>query len=159
MPSSSSRNLLYQVRCGPNHSEKNVESIVVTWRELLVAGAIVAVIYIAEAGLFLAKLKRTPASRLPALDALQSRMAMLEEELAELRLQLAAIKSVSAIPSVVEAPPPVATPDSGDISPSAYGRAIELARQGLDADWLSANCGISRGEAELIIALHRFDST
>lgn len=135
-----------------------MESIVVTWRELLVAGAIVAVVYIAEAGLFLAKLKRTSASRPPAFDAIQSKLLVLEQELAELRLQLAAIKSVPPPPPVVEPLVPAVAADTVDIPPSTYSRAIELARQGLDADWLSANCGISRGEAELIIALHRFDS-
>ena len=136
----------------------NLESIDVTWRELLVAGAIVVAIYVAEAGLFLVKLKRTPAPRQPALDALLARMAILEEELAELRAQLAATET--AIPlQLEEVNMPVAARDVVDISPGAYSKAIELARQGLDADLLSANCGISRGEAELIIALHRFDST
>lgn len=135
-----------------------MESIVVTWRELLVAGAIVVAIYVAEACLFLVKLKRTPAPRQPGQDALMARLAALEDEMAELRVQLAMATAVVA-PQVKEAEVPVATRDALDISPGAYSKAIELARQGLDADLLSANCGISRGEAELIIALHRFDST
>ena len=38
---------------------------------------------------------------------------------------------------------------------SPYAQATQLARQGLSATELCARCGISRGEAELIVALHQ----
>ena len=44
-----------------------------------------------------------------------------------------------------------ATPSA--ISP--YNQAIQMARQGLSASEVSSRCGISRGEAELIVALYR----
>ena len=36
-----------------------------------------------------------------------------------------------------------------------YQRAILMARQGRDAQRISENCGISHGEAELIVSMHR----
>lgn len=36
-----------------------------------------------------------------------------------------------------------------------YGEALALAHQGLDADGIAQRCGISRGEAELVISLTR----
>ncbi|GGY29655.1 DUF2802 domain-containing protein [Paludibacterium paludis] len=46
--------------------------------------------------------------------------------------------------------PPAATP---------YNQAIELIRQGCSASEVASRCGISRGEAELIISLYRNSST
>ena len=43
-------------------------------------------------------------------------------------------------------PPPAPTP---------YGKAIELARHGRPAADVASNTGISRGEADLIVALYR----
>ncbi|HVC48678.1 MAG TPA: DUF2802 domain-containing protein [Burkholderiales bacterium] len=44
--------------------------------------------------------------------------------------------------------------DSRQITDVAYSVAIDLARQGRSAQSLASECGISRAEAELIIALH-----
>jgi flagellar biosynthesis/type III secretory pathway M-ring protein FliF/YscJ len=38
---------------------------------------------------------------------------------------------------------------------SAYSQAIKLAQQGLDSAAVAAGCGISRGEADLIVAIYR----
>ncbi|WP_374357535.1 DUF2802 domain-containing protein [Chitinimonas sp.] len=38
---------------------------------------------------------------------------------------------------------------------SAYSQAIRLAQQGLDSAAVAAGCGISRGEADLIVAIYR----
>jgi hypothetical protein len=35
-----------------------------------------------------------------------------------------------------------------------YTRAIQMARQGRNASRISESCGISRGEAELIVSMH-----
>ena len=139
-----------------------MEPIVVTWREILLVGAIVVFVYIAEAVLFLLKMKRaSPPPRSQALDDALLRIDGLESALAAITLRLDELLSrPPAMPMQADPPspkndPPAAEPGGG----SAYSRAIDLARQGVDADSLSTNCGISRGEAELIIALHRFDST
>lgn len=42
------------------------------------------------------------------------------------------------------------TPDGG----ASYNRAIDLARTGADAAILSRHCGLSRGEADLIVSLY-----
>jgi len=46
---------------------------------------------------------------------------------------------------------------SGTAAPGAspYNQAIHLARQGASAGEVASGCGISRGEAELIVALYR----
>ena len=36
-----------------------------------------------------------------------------------------------------------------------YREAVEMAERGLDAEALAENCGISRAEADLIVALYR----
>lgn len=38
---------------------------------------------------------------------------------------------------------------------SPYSQAIAMARRGVSVGEIAASCGISRGEAELIVALHR----
>lgn len=40
-------------------------------------------------------------------------------------------------------------------SVSPYNLAIQMARQGAGAGEVASGCGISRGEAELIVALYR----
>ncbi|MGL4995905.1 MAG: DUF2802 domain-containing protein [Deefgea sp.] len=38
---------------------------------------------------------------------------------------------------------------------SSYAQAIRLAQKGADAPEVAAVCGISRGEADLIVAIYR----
>lgn len=40
-------------------------------------------------------------------------------------------------------------------SSGQYREAVEMAEQGMDAAHVAENCGISRAEADLIVALHR----
>ena len=140
-----------------------MEPIVVTWREILLAGAIVVFVYIAEAVLFLLKMQRSAAnSRHLPLEALQARVTTLEAELSALKEMLDRPVPLAIVAKPVSEPeisPSTVSAPIENTGGSAYSRAIVLARQGVDADSLSSNCGISRGEAELIIALHRFDST
>ena len=65
-------------------------------------------------------------------------------EMAELR------KQVSRLESEVEKLRSAGTPAS-----SPYNQAIQLARQGSSAAEVASTGGISRGEAELIVALYR----
>lgn len=139
-----------------------MESIVITWRELLLLAAIAIFVYVAEAVMFLLKLKKIrPSQSAVDLSPIQSQIDSLSERL-DLLQQSIAVLAVRPVErheplrqesvSTAETAPPVRE------APSAYSKAIELARQGLDPDSLARRCGISRGEAELIIALHRFDS-
>jgi len=142
-----------------------VDPIVVTWRELLLVGAVVALVYVAEAALFYVRLRQaTRSARSRGDPAIQARLDVLEQDVATLRHQLLEVQLTASRPMAVAAPTPSAVlvpPERAAPEPpsAGYSKAIELARQGLDAGYLSANCGISRGEAELIIALHRFDAT
>lgn len=69
-------------------------------------------------------------------EALRAEVAMLREENARLR---------SALSQPVDDRP----------AASPYSRAIEMARDGAEISSIAAACGITRGEAELIVALHR----
>ncbi|WP_137938083.1 DUF2802 domain-containing protein [Chitinivorax sp. B] len=130
-----------------------MDAIVVTWRELLVVGAIVIGIYVAEWFAFMrasrrAREKRETIMPSPAMHELLGRLELLEAEIQALRQRVDAPKQPTAAAKGAELDKPG----------SPYSQAVELAKQGLDAATLAAHCGISRGEAELIIALHRFDS-
>lgn len=124
-----------------------MESFVVTWRELLIVIVLVLAIYIAEMLLLMRSGKNRGVriwqkgllahSQTRALDNMEEEVAQLREQVSRLEAEMEQLKS---------GPHPVATP---------YSQAIQMAQQGVDAGELSANCGISRGEAELIVALYR----
>lgn len=120
-----------------------MESIVITWRELLIVVALILAVYIAEMLL----LMRTGGGilrkrRLPELvkhgseaewrreiEGLESRVAALEQFIQQLQAENAS-------------------------EDTPYTRAIQMARQGRNASRISESCGISRGEAELIVSMH-----
>ena len=125
--------------------ERAVEALVVTWRELLVVVIAVLAIYVAEVLLLLRWSGRRvslwarteSSSEGQALNALSLEIAELRSQVARLQGELDRLKS--ATPSAI----------------SPYNQAIQMARQGLSASEVSSRCGISRGEAELIVALYR----
>jgi hypothetical protein len=139
-----------------------MESIVITWRELLLLAAIAIFVYVAEAVMFLLKLKKIrPASTTVDMSAVQAQIDGLSARVDLLQQSLSKLAVSPVLPPDIDNPPALAVPLPSPVTretPSAYGKAIELAKQGLDPDSLASQCGISRGEAELIIALHRFDS-
>lgn len=124
-----------------------MEGVVVTWRELMIVIAVVMGVYAAELMLLLRWSKfhgyrswfgifddSSGAPKLPSMDL----------ELLELR------KQISDLAGEVEK---LRSTDGRASSP--YNHAIELARQGANASDVAAECGISKGEAELIVALYR----
>src|SRR5262245_16759655 len=123
-----------------------METFVVTRWELLVAVAVVLVIHAAELMVLL---------RWPGLVGLQrwkrggrsaaDRVGQLLREIAELRRQVARLQG--EVDKLRAAPPQPAV--------SPYTQAIQMARRGAGASEVASGCGISRGEAELIVALHR----
>ncbi len=129
-----------------------MDSIVITWRELLIAVIMVLAVYAAEL-LLLLRNGRPPRLPFPRrgrneVGAQPYAIGALRDEIAELR------RSLSALRADVDA---LRQPAAAGISTSQstpYARAIELARHGGDAVSLARDCGISRGEAELIVALH-----
>lgn len=63
------------------------------------------------------------------MDSMQERIAELENSIAPLKLE-----------------------HRSELMP--HSRAIQMAKQGRDANRISEECGISRGEAELIVSMH-----
>lgn len=128
-----------------------MDSLVITWRELLIVVVVVLAVYSAEM-LLLLRSKRGGRHGKPDAAALQPRFEALESEIEQLREQLLNFKEqldqLKAVP-----PQQTNTPSS-----SPYSQAIQLARQGADVSEVAENCGISRGEAELIVAMHRSKS-
>lgn len=123
-----------------------MDAIVITWRELLIAVILASLVYLLEVTVFSRRRRaRTPAE--PAADAATAELTRLREELAALRQRLDAVESRLA-----------ATATERPEEDTPYSRAVRLAREGLTAQELASRCGISRGEAELIIALNRAES-
>ena len=127
-----------------------MESFVVTWRELLIVIVLVLAVYIAEM-LLLTRSSKSRGLRLwqkgfeaskeaHAFDNIETELALLREKVAKLETDIEELKHEK----------PAATP---------YSQAILMAQQGVDPGELAANCGISRGEAELIVALYRSHSS
>jgi len=124
-----------------------MEALVITWRELLVVVVAVLVIYLVELLLLLRwsgtwgtwswrrKVNTSPDN---------SQDAGVVREIGDLRKQVARLQGeVEKLQAA-----PVA-------SVSPYNLAIQMARQGAGAGEVATGCGISRGEAELIVALYR----
>lgn len=121
---------------------------VITWRELLIAILLATAVYLLEVLLFSRRRKTPPSAEVPARQTTELELERLREEVTALRRRLDALESLVTRPHPAESQP--------DDSP--YGQAVRLARQGLAPPELAARCGISRGEAELIVALNRGES-
>jgi hypothetical protein len=125
-----------------------VEALVITWRELLIVAIVVLGVYAAEMLLLLRWASNSGTSvwkrAAQAAPAESQRLTAMGLEVAELR------KQVARLEAEVEKLRSVGAPAS-----SPYNQAIHLARQGASASDVATTCGISRGEAELIVALYR----
>ena len=125
-----------------------MEAFVVTWRELLIVVIAILAVYVAELLLLLRWSGRagarwwTQAAKADAQGGGED--DALAREVGELRKQVARLQS--EVDRLQAAPLP-------SISP--YNLAIQMARQGAGAGEVASGCGISRGEAELIVALYR----
>ena len=115
--------------------------LVITWKELLIAGIIVMAVYIAEMLLLLGSGK--------SLGLGFGRRRSENKEIAELKARLELLEARLA--------PPTENEESADtiveIASTPYSRAFNLAKQGVDVSQVAASCGISRAEAELIVAM------
>jgi len=127
-----------------------LEAIVITWRELLVVVAIILAVYIAEL-LLLTRSGGIPLRKPRLLGAIQEKRAesAARKEIAQLHQRLAVVEERLAQQDAAQVSDP----------PSPYLRAIQMAKHGHDAESLAASCGISRSEAELIIAMHGSETT
>lgn len=120
-----------------------MDAIVLTWREVLIAIVLATLVYLLEVAVFSRRRKAEERAETRGQEG-DAEVARLRQELAELRQRLEGLEARLAS----------ATSDKvADDTP--YGRAVRLAREGITAQELASRCGISRGEAELIIALNR----
>jgi uncharacterized protein YlxW (UPF0749 family) len=125
-----------------------VETLVITWRELLIVVVLVLAVYIAEVLL----LTRSPGRRGFSLgrdkaeEASQNEVRSLRADCEALREQLDKLQGEVDEMKLSQASTP-------------YSQAIKLAQEGLNAAQIAGNCGISRGEAELVVALYHANQT
>lgn len=134
-----------------------MESIVVTWRELLLAGVIILAVYIAEMLLLMRTGDRSQRTsrwfgRNKKEDVTD---ALLREELQRIRQRLDALEALVAPPPPLPVQAQAVAEKEKVVQETPYNRAIQMARQGRDAARISENCGISRGEAEFIVSMHK----
>ena len=129
-----------------------MESFVITWRELLIGAVLVLAVYIAEMLLLMRSAKPrgwriwqrgAEANAEVQAQAINREVQSLEMEFAQLHEQVDRLQKELELLKAQQA---VATP---------YTHAIQMAQQGLNINEVASSCGISRGEAELIVALHR----
>lgn len=126
-----------------------MDSLVITWRELLVVVILVLAVYVAEMLLFMRSGGKRQRLKLWRGDESGSgtpgrETRLLREEVEDLRNELAELRGEVDVLKTLQA--------SGN---SPYAQAIEMAKEGHDVGEVAAACGISRGEAELIVAVHR----
>lgn len=133
-----------------------MESIVVTWRELLLVGVIILAVYIAEMLLLMRTSERAQGkSRWFGKNKKEAGSdAVLREELVRVRQRLDALEALVTPPQLPVQEAPVAEKEKV-VQETPYNRAIQMARQGRDAARISESCGISRGEAEFIVSMHK----
>lgn len=106
---------------------------------MLVIVAVGIGFYVLELALFLRAARRlnlAGTSHEQRFASMATEIAALREEVSSLSTELAAVRR--------------APQSSGQ-----YREAVEMAEQGRDAADVAENCGISRAEADLIVALHR----
>ncbi|MBL8508115.1 DUF2802 domain-containing protein [Chitinimonas sp. JJ19] len=119
-----------------------MNGIFLSWQSLLIAGLLLL-----AAGLAVVLLRLRREQHKPHLNhALEAEQEWLRDEIVALKREVAGLRARLEEDEPVTAPPE---------SESAYGQALKLAQKGLDSAAVAASCGISRGEAELIVALYR----
>jgi len=114
-------------------------SVTLTWYQVLVIAAAAIGFYVLELWFFLRAARKQTESEAAGrarLDELGAEIAALREQMAGLSTDMSAVRR--------------APQSSGQ-----YREAVEMAEQGLDAAAVAENCGISRAEADLIVALYR----
>ncbi|TJZ74036.1 DUF2802 domain-containing protein [Chitiniphilus eburneus] len=123
-----------------------MNGIVVTWPQLLYLGLVLILFYVAELLLFLRKARRQPRDYelIQRQETLEDHVALLHREIEALKIRLAASSHLQQEP-VIDA----------SSAETPYAHAIRMARQGADVEDMVRECGISRGEADLIAALYR----
>jgi len=84
----------------------------------------------------------------------QQMVEALDREVAQLRKEVGSLRAEVLILREEQRREPEKAPVTQDVSP-LYSEAMQMAMQGQDAASISHYCGISRAEAELVVALVR----
>lgn len=114
-----------------------LENFVFTGRELLLAVVLATLVYLLEVWLLSRRSRGKPAT------LSEARIKALESEIEVLKQRLQALEEM----------PPIGS--SLDARANTYADAQRMAREGVAPRELAGSLGISRGEAELIVALQR----
>jgi Flp pilus assembly protein TadB len=119
--------------------ELHLNTITLTWAQVLVIVLAAIGLYVIELLSFMRAARRQAQQEQFArerLDAMAAELTALRERVDALGIALEDIRR-------------------GPKTSGQYREAVEMAERGLDAEALADNCGISRAEADLIVALYR----
>jgi len=119
--------------------ELDLGTITLTWAQVFVIAIAAIGLYVIELVLFMrAASRQAERERITnlRLETMEMQFAALQERADALSKELDAARR-------------------GPKSSGQYREAVEMAEQGLDAAAVADNCGISRAEADLIVALYR----
>lgn len=137
-----------------------MNGVTLTWEMLLVAVVVATVVYLLESALFARRRKPTAQPGRPDavrnldldVEGLHNRVLELERTVRALREQLNEQQAAQA--AAQEAAQALAEREA-ELQSTPYAQAVQLARQGASPQELARRCGITNGEAELIVALNR----
>ena len=119
--------------------ELDLSTITLSWAQVFVIALAAIGLYVIELVLFMRAMSRqTERERLVGerLETMAKELSALHERAEALGKELDAVRR-------------------GPKSSGQYREAVEMAEQGLEAGAVAESCGISRAEADLIIALYR----
>ncbi|WP_028454377.1 DUF2802 domain-containing protein [Chitinilyticum litopenaei] len=120
-----------------------MQPLVISWVHLLYVLLFILVLYVGQLLFFYRKLQL----RQYCLE-LNKRVVQLEDEVHALEQRLQGLQLGLMASAEVQI-------REEEISDTPYARAIKLAKAGTEVDVLIRECGLSRGEADLIMALYR----
>lgn len=119
--------------------EHYLGTITLTWSQVLIIVVVALGIYVIELLAFMRAARRQVAQEqrsAASLESLSADLGLLRERLDEMH---SVVEGMRRMPQ----------------SSGQYREAVEMAERGLDAGAVAESCGISRAEADLIVALHR----
>jgi type VI protein secretion system component VasK len=116
-----------------------LSAITITWAQVLLVALAAIGLYLLELWGFMRAARRQSAQERRTLERLDA----IQAELTQVRERLEAAEA--GLESVRRAPQ----------SSGQYREAVEMAERGADASAVAERCGISRAEADLIVALYR----